>query len=150
MVAVSTAAPLPLIFAGETEESAGRNANVHYFPAASHDRFLGRRQTKIPPRKPWLNLRSLLSFSWRLFHINKGPLHRDVLLKIEDKVNMKIRGFTTNNKTPGRLGHSSPKPETGPRILIGHFFSRFWARRRFNWTSVRPSVRPILRRPNRL
>ena len=39
----------------------------------------------------------------------------------------------------------SPNPATGPPILIGHFFSRFWARRRFNWTSVRPSavVRPF-------
>ena len=38
----------------------------------------------------------------------------------------------------------SPKLETGPLILIGHFFSRFWARRRFNWTSVR---RPSAQRP---
>ena len=55
----ASAAPLPLIFAGEIQESAGGNeganegANVHYFSAASHDRFLARRrQTKIPPRKP--------------------------------------------------------------------------------------------------
>ena len=40
----------------------------------------------------------------------------------------------------------TPNPETGPPILIGHFFRRFWARRRFNWTSVRPSVRPSVRR----
>ena len=60
----ASAAPLPLIFAGEIQESAGGNEganeggrNVHYFSAASHDRFLARRrQTKIPPRKPRTDL----------------------------------------------------------------------------------------------
>ena len=63
MVADGQQAPLPLIFAGETQESAGGNErrrkgrNVHYFSAASHDRFLARRrQTKIPPRKPRTDL----------------------------------------------------------------------------------------------
>ena len=54
-------APLPLILRRgnprirrreRTKERTRKGRNVHYFSAASHDRFLARRQTKIPPRKP--------------------------------------------------------------------------------------------------
>ena len=74
-------APLPLIFAGETQESAGGNErrNVHYFSAASHDRFLARirRQTKIPPRKPRTDLgfpESICIFRGEDTSIPKGSL----------------------------------------------------------------------------
>ena len=88
----SERAPLPLIFAGETQESAGGNEganeerNVHYFSAASHDRFLARRrQTKIPPRKPRTELifpQSVCIFRGRSFHIQSfiSGLHILVML----------------------------------------------------------------------